>query len=94
MISFAFVDFSDADDVKRSVALSETLLGGRKLLIKDARDYTGRPEQAVNPSHQTLSKSARRIADRQKNPPGPTLFLGNLGFEATVRQWSAVLCLI
>ncbi|KAK4057825.1 Nucleolar protein 13 [Microbotryomycetes sp. JL221] len=34
--------------------------------------------------NQTLSRTARKILDRQKNPPGPTLFLGNLGFETTV----------
>lgn len=29
----------------------------------------------------TLNRTARKILDRQRNPPGPTLFLGNLGFE-------------
>ncbi|GAA6039113.1 hypothetical protein JCM8097_005332 [Rhodosporidiobolus ruineniae] len=33
---------------------------------------------------QTLNRTARKILDRQKNPPGPTLFIGNLGFETTV----------
>jgi hypothetical protein len=33
---------------------------------------------------QTLNKTARKILDRQKNNPGPTLFVGNLGFETTV----------
>ncbi|KAK4055498.1 Nucleolar protein 13 [Microbotryomycetes sp. JL201] len=35
---------------------------------------------------QTLSRTARKILDRQKNPPGPTLFLGNLGFETTIED--------
>lgn len=30
---------------------------------------------------QTLSKKMKKIAAQQKNPPGPTLFLGNLGFD-------------
>ncbi|GAA5953402.1 hypothetical protein JCM3765_005026 [Sporobolomyces pararoseus] len=33
---------------------------------------------------QTLNRTARKILNRQKNPAGPTLFLGNLGFETTV----------
>ncbi|GAA5933532.1 hypothetical protein JCM3775_003724 [Rhodotorula graminis] len=32
----------------------------------------------------TLNRTARKILSRQKNPVGPTLFLGNLGFETTV----------
>jgi membrane peptidoglycan carboxypeptidase len=33
---------------------------------------------------QTLNRTARKILNRQKNPAGPTLFLGNLGFETVV----------
>ncbi|BGP39258.1 Nucleolar protein 13 [Rhodotorula kratochvilovae] len=32
----------------------------------------------------TLNRTARKILSRQKNPAGPTLFLGNLGFETKV----------
>lgn len=35
---------------------------------------------------QTLNRTARKILDRQKNPAGPTLFLGNLGFETGVED--------
>ncbi|GAA5970552.1 hypothetical protein JCM21900_004301 [Sporobolomyces salmonicolor] len=35
---------------------------------------------------QTLNRTARKILNRQRNPPGPTLFLGNLGFETTVED--------
>jgi len=31
----------------------------------------------------TSSKTAQRILRAQKNPPAPTLFFGNLGFEVT-----------
>ncbi|BGP23987.1 RNP24 [Rhodotorula toruloides] len=34
----------------------------------------------------TLNRTARKILSRQKNPAGPTLFLGNLGFETTVED--------
>jgi len=32
----------------------------------------------------TLSKFARKVLSAQKQPPAPTLFFGNLGFETTV----------
>ncbi|GAA5844170.1 hypothetical protein JCM11251_002457 [Rhodosporidiobolus azoricus] len=35
---------------------------------------------------QTLNRTARKILDKQKNPPGPTLFIGNLGFETKVED--------
>lgn len=36
--------------------------------------------------NQTLNKTARKILDRQRNQPGPTLFIGNLGFETEVED--------
>lgn len=35
---------------------------------------------------QVLNRQAKRILDKQKNGPGPTLFIGNLGFETTVED--------
>lgn len=35
---------------------------------------------------QTLNKTARKILDRQRNPAGPTLFIGNLGFETKMED--------
>lgn len=56
-------------------------------------DFTGRPaatvqpdteENAESPSNLTgHSKTAQKILKSQKQPAGPTLFLGNLGFETT-----------
>ncbi|GAA6054390.1 hypothetical protein JCM3770_002233 [Rhodotorula araucariae] len=39
---------------------------------------------AANAPPPTLNRTARKILSRQKNPAGPTLFLGNLGFETKV----------
>ncbi|KAM0789004.1 hypothetical protein ACM66B_003072 [Microbotryomycetes sp. NB124-2] len=53
---------------------------------------SGAPSSSTIATHaegatgQTLSRTARKILDRQKNPPGPTLFLGNLGFETTIED--------
>ena len=45
---------------------------------------TGEGEESDRPSiPKGLSKTAQKILKAQKQPPAPTLFVGNLGFEAT-----------
>ncbi|KAF7321633.1 hypothetical protein MKEN_00684400 [Mycena kentingensis (nom. inval.)] len=91
---FAYVDFTSADAKVAAIAMSEQNLLGRKLLIKDGDDFAGRPtistpgDAAVAAATATagstgLTKSAQRILRAQKQPPAPTLFLGNLPFETT-----------
>ncbi len=54
-------------------------------------DFTGRPAVAAvegaddnkPTAPKTHSKTAQKILREQKQPPAPTLFLGNLGFETT-----------
>jgi RNA recognition motif-containing protein len=57
-------------------------------------DYTGRPTSASTGADgvtgkngvdgsKTHSKTAQKILRVQKQPPAPTLFIGNLGFETT-----------
>lgn len=57
-------------------------------------DFTGRPAVVASTgdedasgspskSSQGLTKTAQKILSSQKQPPGQTLFLGNLGFETT-----------
>ncbi|KAG5339173.1 hypothetical protein C0989_005300 [Termitomyces sp. Mn162] len=82
---FAYVDFATKDAKIVAITLSEQPLLGRKLLIKDGDDFAGRPvkEGADVAATNTHSKTARKILQSQKQPPAPTLFLGNLGFETT-----------
>ncbi|GJE84512.1 RNA-binding domain-containing protein [Phanerochaete sordida] len=90
---FAYVDFATPDAKTVAIALSENPLDGRKLLIKDGGDFTGRPAPADQPEGTDgqgaktaltgHSKTAQKILSVQKQPPGPTLFMGNLGFETT-----------
>ncbi|KAF4601808.1 hypothetical protein EYR40_005008 [Pleurotus pulmonarius] len=92
---FAYVDFATPEAKVAAIALSEKPLTGRKLLIKDGNDYTGRPavpgaENVVPDASASksktgtgLSKTAQKILRAQKQPPAPTLFFGNLGFETT-----------
>ncbi|KIK67578.1 hypothetical protein GYMLUDRAFT_237810 [Collybiopsis luxurians FD-317 M1] len=84
---FAYVDFATPDAKTVAITLSERPLLGRKLLIKDGDDYAGRPVAAANveasSGGKTHSKTALKILKAQKQPPAPTLFLGNLPFETT-----------
>ncbi|KAJ2927346.1 hypothetical protein H1R20_g9747, partial [Candolleomyces eurysporus] len=88
---FAYVDFATPEAKAAAVALSEHPLAGRKLLIKDGGDFQGRPiapgvDVKTNDNdlaQKVHSKTAQRILKAQKQPPAPTLFVGNLPFETT-----------
>jgi RNA recognition motif-containing protein len=69
---FAYIDFPSALHVQSAVALSELILNGRKLLIKDATSFEGRPEKDPNSG-----------APLSKNPPSRILFVGNLSFDTS-----------
>ncbi|KAF8914364.1 hypothetical protein CPB84DRAFT_1759080 [Gymnopilus junonius] len=88
---YAYVDFATPESKKAAIALSEQPLLGRKLLIKDGDDFAGRPAAIAGDTtiadptlaHKTHSKTAQKILRAQKQPPAPTLFFGNLGFDTT-----------
>ncbi|OCH90967.1 hypothetical protein OBBRIDRAFT_559083 [Obba rivulosa] len=91
---FAYVDFATPDAKTVAITLSENPLDGRRLLIKDGDDFAGRPspstpsaaEGSADAGTSKLTghtKTAQKILRNQKQPAGPTLFLGNLGFETT-----------
>ncbi|KAK6460438.1 hypothetical protein DFJ63DRAFT_321134 [Scheffersomyces coipomensis] len=67
---FAYVDFANIKQVNTVVSLSESPLNGRKLLIKNATSFEGRPQQSPT-------------ASLSKNPPSRILFVGNLSFDTT-----------
>lgn len=93
---FAYVDFASPDAKVIAITLSEQELDGRRLLIKDGDDFTGRPTPASGPNAESPaapgattnihSRTAQKILSSQKQPPGPTLFLGNLSFETTEKS--------
>ncbi|KAL2071679.1 hypothetical protein VTL71DRAFT_12914 [Oculimacula yallundae] len=68
---FAYVDFSTAKGVEYAVELSEQLLSGRRVLIKDNKSFEGRPEK---------TKEETR---KEGKPPSTRVFLGNLSFDTT-----------
>jgi RNA recognition motif-containing protein len=68
---FAYVDFSTAEGAVMAIELSEQLLSGRRLLIKDHKSFEGRPEKTKEESR------------NDGKPPSKRIFLGNLAFDTT-----------
>jgi RNA recognition motif-containing protein len=65
---FAYVDFQSAESVDKALRLSEKLIGGRRVLIKNSKDFQGRPEKSMK-SLESRPPSTKRI------------FVGNLEFD-------------
>ncbi|KAL0093482.1 hypothetical protein F4703DRAFT_1719103, partial [Phycomyces blakesleeanus] len=76
---FAYVFFTTPEAVAKGVEKSEAKLDGRNLLIKDAKNFERK--DGTTPTAKEIKK--------QKNPPCPTLFLGNLSFETTAEMVKA-----
>ncbi|KAI8084595.1 uncharacterized protein BX664DRAFT_248754, partial [Halteromyces radiatus] len=70
---FAYVMFKEEASIEKAIAKSEQKLDGRPLLIKNAKNFE-RKDGIQPPTKESI---------KQKNPPCPTLFLGNLGFDCT-----------
>ncbi|KAI4110729.1 MAG: hypothetical protein LQ345_006926 [Seirophora villosa] len=73
---FAYVDFSTPEAVAKALALSETLLTGRRVLIKDAHNFEGRPEKTAD---SIQDATTGKISGK---PPSKRIFVGNLTFDA------------
>lgn len=65
---FAYIDFSVAEKAASVVSMSESFLNGRNLLIKDSKNFEGRP---------AISK----FEEKKFGEPTRILFVGNLSFE-------------
>ena len=71
---FAYVDFTDHQSLKEALKLSDKYLGDRRVLIKEAQDFSGRPD----PVDQKGGKN-----ETPRLPPNTRVFVGNLGFDTT-----------
>lgn len=73
---FAYVDFATYEANVAAIALSETEWHRRKLLIKDAKSYEGRPE---------VKKEEEKEEAEPEQPVSTSrkIFVGNLGFQTT-----------
>ncbi|OAL38756.1 hypothetical protein AYO20_01962 [Fonsecaea nubica] len=74
---FAYIDFSDQECIDIALNLSESVLGGRRVLIKNAKNFEGRPEQRKDQ------------VEKQARPPSKRIFVGNLDFNTTVEDLEA-----
>lgn len=70
-IGYAYVDLSTKEAIDEAISLSEQLLGGRRVLIKNAKSFEGRPEKTKEQSRMEGKSPSKRV------------FIGNLPFEAT-----------
>ncbi|ORY01120.1 hypothetical protein BCR34DRAFT_494161 [Clohesyomyces aquaticus] len=75
---FAYVDFSTELAMYSAIALTETKMDGRPLLIKNANSFEGRPEKPA-----TEQEGADGKAVKPGHPPNKRVFVGNLAFDVT-----------
>ena len=72
---FAYVDFSTSRALKEAMGLNEQMVGGRRVLIKDAKSFEGRPEKSQDNGQMNSTSNG--------SPPSKRIFVGNLGFDVT-----------
>ncbi|KAF5010632.1 hypothetical protein FDECE_3213 [Fusarium decemcellulare] len=83
---FAYVDFTDIGPKVAAIALSETELGGRKLLIKDATSFEGRPKKEPEPAkEEDAAEGKTQSSKEQKKEENASrkIFVGNMSFKTT-----------
>lgn len=71
---FAYVDFSTERALKEALDQSEQLLTGRRVLIKNAKSFEGRPEKSQD-------QGSAGTGANSGHPPSRRIFVGNLGFD-------------
>jgi RNA recognition motif-containing protein len=68
---YAYVDFNCSEAVGYAIELSEQLLGGRRVLIKNNKSFEGRPQKTKEESRNDGKPTSKRV------------FVGNLSFDTT-----------
>lgn len=69
---FAYIDFGSPAILEVALTLSERLTGGRRLLIKNAKSFEGRPKETATSKSEDVKKE-----------PSKRVFVGNLSFDVT-----------
>ncbi|KAJ2980650.1 hypothetical protein NUW58_g6890 [Xylaria curta] len=87
---FAYVDFDGEAAAVAAMALTETELEGRKVLIKNATSFEGRPQKETTAlpteggtTNGTEANGAGPTATRQLNNASRKIYVGNLSFQVT-----------
>jgi len=79
-VGYAYIDFLTPESCEKALQLNNTYLDHRNLMIKPANSQDS-PEDALPRPKTKLNTNPKVIA--QSNPPGPTIFVGNLHFDTT-----------
>ena len=74
---FAYVDFTTEAVLNIALTCSEKLLDGRKVLIKNAKSFEGRPAKTK------AEEDATKNGNVSTKAPSKRVFVGNLSFEIT-----------
>lgn len=76
---FAYIDLITPEALQHALELSEKLLAGRRVLIKDAKSFEGRPDKPkTDATGNNLTKA--------EAAPSKRIFVGNLGFDVTTEE--------
>ncbi|KAH6968553.1 hypothetical protein DER45DRAFT_607288 [Fusarium avenaceum] len=79
---FAYVDFIDIGPKVSAISLTENDLGGRKLLIKDATSFEGRPKKEAE-AVEDAENGKTTTEQKQDVNASRKIFVGNMGFKTT-----------
>ncbi|KAI1820286.1 hypothetical protein F4861DRAFT_73947 [Xylaria intraflava] len=87
---FAYVDFDGAAAAVAAMALTETEIEGRKVLIKNATSFEGRPQKEPTApvgegadTHDTTANPAGSATAGSKSNASRKIYVGNLSFQVT-----------
>ncbi|KAI1452583.1 RNA-binding domain-containing protein [Annulohypoxylon moriforme] len=84
---FAYVDFDAESAFVAALALTETEIDRRKVLIKDSKSYEGRPKkEAFGENGATIAAADGATnggATEKTNPTSRKIYVGNLSFQTT-----------
>lgn len=78
---FAYVDFDGIGPQMAAMALSENMLGSRKVLIKSSTSFEGRPKLAK--AEEAAEGEGEQAAEQKKVKMNQKVFVGNLGFDTS-----------
>jgi RNA recognition motif-containing protein len=84
---FAYVDFSTELAMYSAIALTETKMDGRALLIKNAKSFEGRPDKPKTEEEQDGGRGKGAV--KSTHPPNKRVFVGNLSFDVTKEDLEA-----
>lgn len=79
---FAYVDFDGIGPQMAAIALSENVIGSRKLLIKNSTSFEGRPKP-VKAEETEEAEGEQPAGQKKAKNANQKVFVGNLGFDTS-----------